>query len=193
MGGGSANAAGTLVALNDLWDVGLDRSELTRLAETIGSDVPFCLWGGTSLAMERGGDLTPLPIPAPMWFVLGISFAPLSTKTVYERWDEIGSSSEARSAPIALVLGAGDVDGVAALVHNDLEAPACSLRPELRTKKESLVAAGALGAGMTGSGPTMFAIASHEAHARAIAARVEDQFDRVLCVSSAARGVEQIA
>ena len=193
LGGGSADAAGTLVALKDLWDLDLDQAELARIAGSIGSDVPFCLSGGTSLAMERGGDLTPLPAPASMWFVLGMSFEPLSTQTVYERWDAAGGSAAAGSAPMALALGAGDVGGVAALVHNDLEEPALTLRPALRGKKDSLRAAGALGAGMSGSGPTMFGIAEDEDHARAVAGRVAGEFDRVVCVPSAPRGIEAVA
>lgn len=190
LGGGSGNAAGVLLALKELWEMELDQSLILKIAGSIGSDVPYCIGGGTALATKRGEELTALPAPESMWFVLGISNEPLYTKDVYDRWDDLGQEGDAKSAPMTLALGVSDVDEVAALLHNDLEVAAFSLRPELRAKKELLLDAGALGAAMTGSGPTVYGIARDEEHALSVAKAVEADFDRVVTVSSSARCVE---
>jgi 4-diphosphocytidyl-2C-methyl-D-erythritol kinase len=191
LGGGSGNAAGVLTGLKELWNVALEQTELVKLAYLVGSDVPYCLDGGTALAMDRGGELTPLPILRPMHIVLCLSFEPLSTKLVYESWDELGRAAQSSSAPMALALGAGDIEGVATLLHNDLERPAFGLRPELENKKQSLIDAGALGAGMSGSGPTLFAIARDADHSRELATRLRGDFDRVVTVTSVDRCIER--
>ncbi|CAN5785697.1 4-(cytidine 5'-diphospho)-2-C-methyl-D-erythritol kinase [soil metagenome] len=191
LGGGSADSAGVLVALNELWRAGLDADALVRLAADIGSDVPYCVRGGTVLATGRGENLTPLP-GAEMCFVLGVSFRPLLTRDVYRAWDELGSIETGRAAPMILALGAGDAGEVAPAMHNDLEPAACTLRPELAGKKKVMVAAGALGALVSGSGPTIFGLARNQDHAEAVAARVEEHFDRVLVVASQERCIEKL-
>jgi 4-diphosphocytidyl-2-C-methyl-D-erythritol kinase len=125
-----------------------------------------------------------------MSFVLGISREPLLTRDVYEAWDELGPEKEVTSSMMAPALGAGDVHEVASLLHNDLERPAFMLRAELARKKEAMVEAGALGAGMTGSGPTMFGIVEDEDAAREVAEKVRPDFDRVLVVRSTLYCVE---
>lgn len=184
LGGGSADAAGALVTLAEMWDLDIDKEQLLSLAEKLGSDVPYCLDGGTTLATARGEQLTPLPNIKPMWFVLGVTDQPVLTREVYERWDSLGARDEFTAATMTMALGAGDAAEVAALLHNDLEAPAFELRPELESKKQALIDAGALGASMSGSGPTMFAVALTESHAREVASKVEDVFDGVKVVRS---------
>ena len=188
LGGGSSNAAGTLMALNELWGVRLERADMIELACAIGSDVLYCIEGGaTSLVTGRGDKLAPLPAgPAPIWFVLGISNEPLLTSDVYARYDDLEPGETPGPAPMTMAMGAGDVAEVAGLLYNDLEPAAFSLRPELPSKRAALMEAGALGAGMTGSGPTMFAIAADEDDARRIAAAVERDFDRVIVTRSGA-------
>ena len=192
LGGGSGNAAGVLVALNELWKGGLGADALSEVGATVGSDVPYCLAGGTMLASGRGEHLSSLPSPAEMHFVLGMSNEPLFTTDIYARWDELGKDSKVGSAPMTLALGAGDAAEVAGLLHNDLEPAAFSLRPELEELKKVISSAGALGAGMTGSGPTLFGIARDEDHAKDIAAKIGDRFDDVAVVRSAHRCVERI-
>ncbi|HYI45410.1 MAG TPA: 4-(cytidine 5'-diphospho)-2-C-methyl-D-erythritol kinase [Actinomycetota bacterium] len=192
LGGGSGNAAGALVGLSQLWNMDIDPLALHGIAMSIGSDVPYCLGGGTALAMRRGEELTPLPAPATIWFVLGISFRPLLTRDVYAAWDGMDPVDDAGSAPMTFALGAGDIQEIADLLHNDLERAAFSLWPELAGKKQAMLDAGALGAAVTGSGPTVFSIARDEAHARAIAGQVKERFDRVIVVSSHPRCVERI-
>ena len=192
LGGGSSNAAGVLTALNELWDMNLDRPTLLEVAGLVGSDVPYCISGGTALATSRGEKLTPLPSPGPMWFVLGIEERPLLTRDVYEAWDELGPSEPALSSPMSLALGAGDIEEVALLLHNDLERAVFVLRPELADKKAALVGAGALGASMSGSGPTMFGIARGEEHAHSVASGVKEVFEQVLVVPSSTECVERL-
>lgn len=192
LGGGSGNAAGALVGLAEVWGLGFERERLFTLAERLGSDVPYFIDGGTALATARGEQTTPLPNIRSMWFVLGGSDRPLLTRDVYEAWDESGSSDEVKATPIAMALGAGDLSEVAALLHNDLEAPAFELRPELEAKKQSFVDAGALGACMSGSGPTLYGIAADRPAAEAIAERVAGEFDWVRVVSSQSRCIERL-
>lgn len=193
LGGGSGNAAGALVTLAEMWGLELERDRLLSLAKQLGSDVPYCIDGGTALATARGEQLTPLPNIVPMYFVLGGTNHPLFTREVYELWDSLEPSEEFSAAALTLALGAGDVAEIAAILHNDLERPAFSLRPELQEKKQALVDAGALGASMSGSGPTMFAIARSEEHAREIAATVEGDFDWVKVVRSQNACIERLA
>jgi 4-diphosphocytidyl-2-C-methyl-D-erythritol kinase len=192
LGGGSGNAAGALVALSELWGLDLEPSDLRRIGAEIGSDVPYCLGGGTALAMKKGEELTPLPAPATIWFVLGISFRPLLTRDVYASWDEMEPIDDAGSAPLTFALGAGDVEEVADLLHNDLERAAFRLWPGLAAKKEAMLDAGALGAAITGSGPTIFAVARDEDHAQEIAGRVAGHFDLATVVSSHPSCVERL-
>jgi 4-diphosphocytidyl-2-C-methyl-D-erythritol kinase len=186
LGGGSGNAAGALLALDRLWGLHLEQATLLELATDLGSDVPFCLAGaGTSLVTGRGEQLAPLPPPPTLvWFVLGLSDTPLRTPDVYGelRDDEIGV--EQSPAPMTMALAAGDIPEIAALLSNDLEAPALRLRPELGEKKEALVRAGALGAGLSGSGPTLFGIVADRSEAQKVAAEVAGLFDRVAVVCS---------
>lgn len=192
LGGGSGNAAGALVTLADMWGLTLERDRLFALAEKLGSDVPYCIDGGTSLATARGEELTPLANIRFMWFVLAGSERPLLTRDVYERWDATGSSDDVKATPLAMALGAGDLVEVAALLHNDLELPAFSLRPELEAKKQVLVEAGALGAAMTGSGPTLYGIAADRPAAEDIARRVAGEFDWVRVVTSQGPCIEPV-
>lgn len=186
MGGGSSNAAGALLALDRLWELGLERSFLLELAAELGSDVPYALAGdGSALVGGRGETLARLPGPPErLWFVLGISDEPLLTADVYAALDELPADGPA-AAPFALALGQGDAVELGQLLHNDLEGPAIALRPRLEDDKKALVEAGALGACVTGSGPTVFGLAQDEATASAVAAKVQGLFDRVAVAASA--------
>ena len=193
LAGGSANAAGALLALDALWATGLSRAEMLELALSVGSDVPYCLTGGTALATSRGEHLAQLRSPAGMWFVLGISWAPLLTRDVFAACDELGGSrAQASSTDMADALEAGDAAAVASLLHNDLEIGAFALRPELAPKKQRLLEEGALGACTSGSGPTIFGVADSEHDADELARRVAGDFDRVEVVRTHAPCVERL-
>lgn len=192
LGGGSGNAAGALVALNELWDTQIGPDDLLSMAGGIGADVPFCIAGGTALATGKGDEITPLPAPADLAFVLGMSNEPLYTRDVYARWEPQEEGVTAGSAPMTLALGGEDITEIATLLHNDLEPAVFSLRPELRDKKALLIEAGALGALVSGSGPTVFGLAANIQEAQAIAERVESQFDRTLAVESQPLCIERL-
>ena len=188
LAGGSGDAAGALVALAEMWGTSAD---LSAIAPSLGSDVSFCLSGGTALGTGRGEHLTPLAIGAPLWFVLGISFEPLLTAHVYSEWRE-SDRSETSVDLMLFALRTARPEQLAAALRNDLEGPALRLRPELAAGKTAMLEAGAVGASVSGSGPTIFALASGEDHARQIAARVSGNFDRVEVVTSRAAGVEKL-
>ncbi|HVM35911.1 MAG TPA: 4-(cytidine 5'-diphospho)-2-C-methyl-D-erythritol kinase [Actinomycetota bacterium] len=192
MGGGSANAAGAFVVLNEMLGAGLEWDDLIELAAEVGSDVPYCIHGGTALATGRGEKLTRLVAPEDLWLVLGISHSPLATADVYRAWDHLGGPAESSSSPLVLALGSGDVDEIAPLLHNDLEAAALVLRPELGRKKKELLAAGAVAAAMSGSGPTLFGLCRNSKDAHEVAERVKSSFDKVVCVRSQDVCVERL-
>ncbi|MDQ3620447.1 MAG: 4-(cytidine 5'-diphospho)-2-C-methyl-D-erythritol kinase [Actinomycetota bacterium] len=192
LGGGSADAAGTLVALNEMLGVGLDVEDLGRLGAAIGSDVPFCIAGGTALATSRGEVLTALPAPARLWFVLGMSRDPVQTHDVYARWRPSQESPPADRSQLMSAIGVGDPAEIAPLLLNDLEPYIFELRPDVRSGTERMVKVGALGSLTSGSGPTVFGIASDEAHAQGIADRARGEFDRVQVVGSRPEGVERL-
>ncbi len=193
LAGGSANAAGTLLVLNELWDLGLERQEMLEIAAELGSDVPFCLRGGTALALGRGERIVSVPAPRRLWFVLGLSDEPLITRDVYASWDALGSAPPPSSAPMRSAVAQGDAEEIAALLHNDLEPAAFALRPGLKEKKQAVLEAGALGASVSGSGPTVFGLARDEEHALAVASRLQDVFDRVAVAASRPACVERLA
>lgn len=191
LGGGSADAAAALIAVNECLELGLSLTELSELGLGLGSDVPFCLSGGAARAGGRGEVLVPLGAPgAPLWFVLGLPVEPLLTEDVYACRDRI----EVRHAPppdrLIDALGAGDPAGVAAELHNDLEAAAFTLRPELQGQKAALLEAGALNALLSGSGPTLFGLCRDEPHAREVAERAGLSFRAAVAVPARPTGVE---
>ena len=191
MGGGSADAAATLVALNRLWELRRPRLELAELGARLGSDVPYCLLGGSALATGRGEVLSPIAAARPLWFVLGLSPEPLLTRDVYA-----GSRASRQTrqkgdvGELIAALGVGDVAGIGARLHNGLEPAIFRARPAVQAAKQAVLQAGATGACVSGSGPTVFGLARDEADARALATRLEPLFFRVVVASSRPEGVE---
>jgi 4-diphosphocytidyl-2-C-methyl-D-erythritol kinase len=169
LAGGSADAAATLVALDALWGTRAGRDELAALAAQLGSDVPFGLQGGVALGTGRGERLSPVLAPTRWHWVLGIAGEGLSTPAVYAELDRLraagrvpdGEEPDAAELVIAALRGAG-VAPLAAALANDLQAPALSLRPDLRRGLRAATAAGAVGALVSGSGPTVAALAADE-------------------------------
>ncbi|WIE75061.1 4-(cytidine 5'-diphospho)-2-C-methyl-D-erythritol kinase [Curtobacterium sp. MCSS17_007] len=174
MGGGSADAAATLLACDTLWGTGLGRDELLRLAARLGADVPFAFAGGTAVGTGRGDELSPALAKGEFHWVLALSDDGLSTPAVYRALDEHRERYRAdiRPAPTTPVvetnvlqaLRAGDPDLLADCLHNDLQAPAMRLQPALATTLEVGEKAGALAGIVSGSGPTVaFLVADRDA------------------------------
>ena len=188
MAGGSADAAATLVGLNRLWECGLDRDELRELAAELGADVPFCVLGGTALATGTGTATAQVLARGSFHWVVGMSDEPLSTPEVYRAFDEVGTPSEIEPDAVLHALRTGDPEALGAALHNDLQTAAFHLRPELEASRDAFLAAGALGAIVSGSGPTVVALAEDARHARAMAATLAGRFDRVEVAPSPAGG-----
>lgn len=176
MAGGSADAAATLVALDRLWDLGTEDDVLLELAARLGSDVPFSLLGGTAHGTGRGERLHALHDPVTWWWVVVPSHEGLSTPAVYRRFDEMfpdAPDTPASSAAVVSALSSGEPEHLAAALHNDLEAPAIDLRPELGDLVAHGEAEGALRGLVSGSGPTILFLCESGDHARALADRLQ--------------------
>lgn len=190
MAGGSADAAGALLALNHLWQADLDREELRGLASMLGADVPFCVTGGTALATGTGTATAQVLTRGVYHWVVGISDLPLATPEVYRAFDEVSGPSDVEPDAVLQALRTGDAEALGAALHNDLEVAALHLVPILAERKQAMLDAGALGAVVSGSGPTLVALAASAQHATAIATHVGSCFDRVEVAISPAGGPE---
>ncbi|MCX4097168.1 4-(cytidine 5'-diphospho)-2-C-methyl-D-erythritol kinase [Nocardia sp. alder85J] len=176
MAGGSADAAAVLVALNELWDLGLPRDELAEVAARLGSDVPFALYGGTALGRGRGEQLLPVLSRNTFHWVLALAKGGLSTPVVFRELDRLREQGEPPELgePQALLqaLASGDPTQLAPLLGNDLQSAALSLKPELRRTLRAGVTAGALAGLVSGSGPTCAFLCEGEDAAVAVAAEL---------------------
>ena len=172
MAGGSADAAATLKACNEFWQVGLSLEELAQLGAQLGADVPFGLYGGVALGTGRGDLIEPLKAaPGPYHWTFALQHKGLSTAAVFKHFDTtVQAPPEADMPPEQLLaaLEAGDVAQVSRHIRNDLQATAIELRPELGQLIDLAERAGALAAMVSGSGPTVAALSS----SRAVAERV---------------------
>nr|WP_322974623.1 4-(cytidine 5'-diphospho)-2-C-methyl-D-erythritol kinase [Actinacidiphila epipremni] len=181
MAGGSADAAGALVACDALWGIGAPREELLALCAELGSDVPFSLVGGAALGLGRGERLTPLEVGGEFHWVFALAEGGLSTPEVYRECDRLrragGGSDLAADLPVpvadpALVaaLAAGDAVALGAALSNDLQAAAVGLRPGLAATLAAGRAGGALAGIVSGSGPTVAFLCASASAASALAA-----------------------
>ena len=167
MAGGSADAAAALVACDAAWHACLDRSELVELAAELGSDVAFALVGGTAIGSGRGEQITPALARGQYHWVLALSEQGLSTPEVYAEFDRLSAGrvlAEPRvSDQVMQALRSGDSTALGQALHNDLQAAACSLRPDLGDVLDVGLEYGALGGIVSGSGPTVaFLVRDHE-------------------------------
>ncbi|CAB4682065.1 unannotated protein [freshwater metagenome] len=168
MAGGSADAAATIVAIDYLFSLGMNREEMAEIAAQLGSDVPFMLSGGTAIGTGHGEQLTPALSRGTYHWVLALSSVGLTTPAVYAECDRLRAELEITEPQTHEVLMqallAADPKTVGASLTNDLQAAACSLRPALRLVLDVGQEYGALGALVSGSGPTVaFLVADEEA------------------------------
>ena len=193
MAGGSADAAGALTALNRLWGCELTKDDLREVAAGLGSDVPFCVVGGTALATGRGSAIAQVLCRGTFHWVVCQAEEPLSTPEVYRAWDEHCRPSEIEPDAVLHALRTEDAVALGAALHNDLEPAAFALRPELEDRKKALLDAGAVGAVLSGSGPTLLALTEDEGSARTLAERVAADYRAVTVARSPAGGPEVVA
>lgn len=174
LAGGSADAAGVLVALNALHDDRLSVEALCALGAQVGADVPFCVLGGTMLATGIGTELAPLPSMPDCYIVVAKPFCGVSTAKAYAAIDSMPYPQQRHSDMMKRALEAGDISAVGAGMHNRF---AEVLRlPEVDTLAEKLRTAGAIGACMTGSGSAVVGVFERKQTADACAASL-----RALC------------
>ena len=174
--GGSADAAAALVGCDALWGTALSREELAELGAQLGSDVPFALHGGTALGTGRGEALAPVLGHGDYAWVLALSGDGLSTPAVYAELDrQCGSGPQptADPAPVLAALRSADPVALGRALHNDLQPAALALLPSLGTLLQAGTDLGALGAVVSGSGPTVALLARDTGHATALAAAID--------------------
>ena len=187
LGGGSANAAGTLLALARLWRVPVRANQLTDIAAALGADVPFFLSGGTALGLGRGDEVYPLADLPRHWIVLLIPGFGVSTADAYAWYDserELGRGVSTREPQVV----PGPWPSRAAQMINDLEAPIARHHPEIDQMRTALRRAGALAAAMSGSGSTVFGLFQKRSEALAAVERLSGSGWRVLLTESLGRG-----
>jgi 4-diphosphocytidyl-2-C-methyl-D-erythritol kinase len=166
LGGGSGNAAGALVLLNQLWETGLTVDELSGLAAGVGADVPFFLGSPTALGRGRGDLLEPVELPSPLHFVLHLPPFRMSTAKVF---GSLGSTLTSRRHPVNLLLNlltSSSIQTAADLFFNRLEEAVCVSSPEYRTMFDAFAHPEFLTKRMTGSGAACFGLCRDESAAR---------------------------
>jgi len=173
MAGGSADAAGALVACDALWRLGTDRDALMDLAAELGSDVPFALHGGTALGTGRGEKLMSALARGYFYWVFALADGGLSTPAVYGECDRLREGTDVPDPHVSDLLmqglRAGDAVILGKALSNDLQAAAISLRPSLAQVLDTGDDLGALGGIVSGSGPTCAFLARDHEHALDIA------------------------
>ncbi|RBY95111.1 4-(cytidine 5'-diphospho)-2-C-methyl-D-erythritol kinase [Blastococcus sp. TF02-8] len=179
LAGGSADAAATLVALDAFWGTRVAREDLLGLAARLGSDVPFSLVGGAALGTGRGEQVSPVLAEGTTHWVLGIAGEGLSTPAVYGELDRMRAAGQlpavtgaATAEPVLAALRSGSAGELGPALANDLQSPALNLRPGLRRALRAAADAGALAALVSGSGPTVAALAADEEAAVRLAAEL---------------------
>lgn len=155
LGGGSGNAATTLLALNELTQAGLKREFLMALGARLGADVPFFIFQEPALARGKGEVLTPVNLPVPLWFLMLVPPFQISTAWAYDAYDRLAGKKK-KATP--LQDSYGSLAALGPVLRNDLEIPAFSQYPELARMKEELLRRGARGALMSGSGSVVFGL-----------------------------------
>ncbi len=187
LGGGSTDAAATLMGLARVWRVPVRPAQLTDVAASLGADVPFFLAGGTALGLGRGDEIYPLADLPTHWIVLLIPGFGVSTSDAYGWWDaerEMGRGPSAREAQHV----PGPWPSRAAEMINDLEAPIARHHPEIDQMKAALRRAGALAAAMSGSGSTVFGLFQKRRDALVAVKRLAGSGWRALLTESLGRG-----
>ncbi|SDJ17311.1 4-(cytidine 5'-diphospho)-2-C-methyl-D-erythritol kinase [Natribacillus halophilus] len=181
LAGGSSNAAAVLRALNDMWNLSLSKEELAEIGALIGSDVAFCVHGGTAKALGRGEKIEKLPTVPPCWVVLAKPPIGVSTGDIYRHvW--VSERRHSPSAEVENAIYARDYGQICNHLHNDLESVTLALYPEVGRIKQRMVESGIDAALMSGSGPTVFGLAKHEGQVQRVYNALRGFCERVYAV-----------
>ncbi|MDF2644509.1 MAG: ispE [Paenibacillus sp.] len=163
LAGGSSDAAATLRGLNRLWDLNIPMEELQVLGAELGSDVPFCVTGGTAVARGRGEKLEPIVSPPQCWVVLAKPPINVSTSEIYGKLNAREIKHHPSTEGVLNAIREKRFDQLCGSLGNVLEEVTLDLYPEVRHLKECMQRLGADGVLMSGSGPTVFGLVSKEA------------------------------
>lgn len=173
MAGGSTDAAVTMIAMNELYELGLSKEELMRQSLRLGADIPFCILGGTALAEGIGERLTPLPAPPPAVILIVKPPIMVSTKWAYENLQANKLEHHPDIDGMAEALKQGDLKGITDRMENVMESVTESAHPVLIDIKKMMCGSGAINALMSGSGPSIFGVFLEEEAARAAAVYID--------------------
>jgi 4-diphosphocytidyl-2-C-methyl-D-erythritol kinase len=174
LGGGSADAAATIDALNELWGCGADAATVDDLCERLGSDVPAMRAGTPVVISGRGERLEPVDVAGPLhWVLVRFGFG-VRSPDAYRWWDEDGGRTGPDPGPLIAAVAEGDPETLGPLLFNDLEASVIARHPAVGRAKKRLLNEGALGAVMSGSGSSVVGLARDRAHAGSLAAGIDD-------------------
>ncbi|MBD2356615.1 4-(cytidine 5'-diphospho)-2-C-methyl-D-erythritol kinase [Tolypothrix sp. FACHB-123] len=189
LAGGSTNAAAVLVGIDLLWNLGLTQTELEELGAVLGSDVPFCIAGGTVIATGRGEQLSPLPSLDNIYIVLAkYRSLEVSTAWAYKTYrqqygntyikdtaDLVARANAVHSGPIVKAIANKDATDIAQKMHNDLERVVLPEYPQVLQLRELFAAQdGVLGTMMSGSGPSVFALVESQPQAEIVKQKIRD-------------------
>jgi len=196
MGGGSADAAAALVACDALWGTGLGSVQLQALGARLGADVPFSVMGGTAIGTGRGDALNPALARGRFHWVIVPNADGMSTPRTYAELDEARGDAEVPdpAVPVEVLqaLRSGDARQLAEALHNDLQAPALRLRPDLREILELGEAQGALAGIVSGSGPTIAFLVENRADGTALESRMAMAGYDAVCVYGPVHGARLV-
>ncbi|OIJ20528.1 4-(cytidine 5'-diphospho)-2-C-methyl-D-erythritol kinase [Anaerobacillus alkalidiazotrophicus] len=167
LAGGSSDAAATLRGLNKLWSLHLSIDELATLGAHIGSDVSFCVYGGTALATGRGERIEHITPPPPCWIILAKPPIGVSTAEIYRNL-KVDQIEHPDINEMISAINSSDYEKICKQLGNVLESVTFKLYPEVQRIKEQMIRFGADGVLMSGSGPTVFALVKHESRAARI-------------------------
>ncbi|MBR2188925.1 MAG: 4-(cytidine 5'-diphospho)-2-C-methyl-D-erythritol kinase [Eubacterium sp.] len=172
LAGGSSNAAAVLVGVNRLFRLGLTEEELMKYGAALGADVPYCVMRGTALAEGIGEILTPLPEMPPCLILIGKPPVSVSTKYVYENLDRVGVPAHPDIDGMVQAIRDGSLEGIVSRMENVLERVTIPDYPVIEEIRQLMLAGGASGARMSGSGPTVFGIFEDQGTAERAAERL---------------------
>lgn len=172
MAGGSTDAAGTFLGMNELFELGASEEELRELGVKVGADVPYCIMGGTALAEGIGEQLSRLPAPPDCYLLVAKPEINVSTKYVYEHLDAEGVDKHPDIDGMIEAIEKGSLEGVVERLGNVLEVVTVKKYTIINDIKKVMVDGGALGSLMSGSGPTVFGIFTTKEAATEVADRI---------------------
>lgn len=186
MAGGSANSASILVGINKLFALNLSNKDLREIGEELGMDVPFCIQNGTALAYHKGEKVIPLPlINPPLWIIIINPGFEIPTKWAYNSLDLDQIKKEKNNIEAMLkALKERELEGIAKNLFNSFEELVIEKYPEIGKIKDRLTEEGALGALMSGSGPTVFGIAQNKEQALKIYEKLKPEYKSIWVVNT---------